>query len=98
MHIRPNHDLKLVALAIAIVAAFGQRAGATLTIGRGNVVKTEGAVLEVAPRQCAFDALLLAHQPVERLVKLLLVNTPEHAYAQPPHRPCAISRKPRRED
>ena len=31
----------------------------------------------MAPGQCAFDALLLAHQPVERLVKLLLVNAPE---------------------
>src|SRR6516165_11276741 len=39
---KAEHDLNLVALAIAIVAAFGQRAGATVKIGRGNVVKNEG--------------------------------------------------------
>src|SRR5262249_32063874 len=52
---KAEHDLKLVAFAIAIVAAFGQRARATLKIGRGDVVKNEGAVLEVTPRQLGHD-------------------------------------------
>jgi hypothetical protein len=54
----PEHDLQLVPLAIAVVAAFGQRAGAALEIGRGDVVEDQRAVLEVAPRQRPLDALL----------------------------------------
>jgi hypothetical protein len=75
-----KHDLEFMTLAVATIAAFGQRAGAAFEIARTDIVENKGAVIEMTPGQRAFNALLLVHQPVERLIKLLLVNRsePEH--------------------
>jgi len=64
-------------LAVTVVPELGQLAGATLEIGRTDVVEHQRAVLQVAPGQRLLDALLLFDQPVEGAVKLLLVDRPE---------------------
>jgi hypothetical protein len=74
---KPEHDLQLAGFAVAIVAEFGERAGAPLEIGRGDVIEHQRAVLEVASRQCFLDALLLSDQPVERVIKRPLVDRPQ---------------------
>ena len=71
---QPEHDLQLAPLAIAAVAQLRQRTGAALEIGRGDIIENQHAVPQVAPRQRLLDAPLFSSQPVERLVKLLLVD------------------------
>src|SRR5580704_16386888 len=74
---KAEHDLQLAGFAVAIVAEFGERAGAPLEIGRGDVIEHQRAVLEVASRQCFLDALLLFDEPVERIIKRPLVDCPQ---------------------
>ena len=52
-----DDDLQLAALAVAIVAPFGQGAGAAFEIGGGDVVENQRAVVQMPPRQRLLDAL-----------------------------------------
>src|SRR5207248_6091716 len=64
-------------LAVAVEPQSGKRAGAAFEIGRGDVVENQRPLPQMPPGQRLLDALLLFHQPVERRIKLLLVNPPE---------------------
>lgn len=70
-------DLQLAFLAVAIVAELGERAAASLHVGRGHVVEHQRAVLEMLARQALLDGRLPLAEPIERIVKLVLVDGPE---------------------
>jgi len=69
----PKDDLQLVALAIARVAQPRQRTTPAFEVGRRDVVQGEGPLCQVTPRQLLLDPALAGHQPVHRLVQILLV-------------------------
>ncbi len=71
---KPEHDLQLAGFAVAIVAEPGERAGTPLEISRGDVIEHQRAVLEMASRQRFLNALLLCQQPIEHVIKRLLVD------------------------
>src|SRR5215831_4842846 len=70
---KPKHDLQL-AFAVAIVTELRQWAGAALKVGSRDVVEHQRAVLQVAAGQRVLDALLLIDEPIEGLIKFLLID------------------------
>src|SRR5215831_11500745 len=70
---KPKHDLQL-AFAVAIVTELRRWAGAALKVGRRDVVEHQRAVLQVAAGQRVLDALLLIDEPIEGLIKFLLID------------------------
>src|SRR5436190_1085583 len=95
---KPKHDLQLSPLAVAVEPQSGKRAGAAFEIGRGDVVENQRPLPQMPPGQRLLDALLLFHQPVERRIKLLLVNPPEFEHlAQRASRRLAIKTARRRQ-
>ena len=56
------------------MAVSGQRAGAALVPGGGEVVEDQGAVFEVAPGQSVLDPLLAREKPVHGFVDVVLVD------------------------
>ena len=67
-------DLQLALLAVAVVAARGQRAVAALEVARGQVVQRQAARGEVPLRQLALDRVLAGEQPVHGAVELVLAG------------------------
>ena len=67
-------DLELAALAVAGVAALGQRTLRALEVDRGDVAEHQGALFEVPGRQVALDAGLALEQPVHGAVELVLAG------------------------
>ena len=70
-------DLQRARLAVAAVAALGERAAAALHVARGHVVEHQRAVREMALGQRRLDGGLALQQPVERGVELVLVDLAE---------------------
>ena len=70
-------DLQGVALAVAAVAAPGQRAASALEVGGGEVVEDEGVVAEVLGGQPGLDGRLAGAEPVEGGVELVLLDLAE---------------------
>ena len=71
---QPEHDLQLPSLAIARIAALGQRAAPPFEVGGGQVVEHQGAVAQVAFGQTLLDDALALEQPVHRGVELVFVD------------------------
>ena len=74
-------DLQPVRTVITAVAVLSQLAAAAFQVGRADVVQHQHAVLEMAPRQGALDALLLAAQPVQGSVDLAFLDGAEVEHA-----------------
>ena len=69
---QPELDLQLAALAVAGVPALGQRTAASFQIHRGEVVKHQGAVLEMPLGQAPLDGVPALEQPVHGGVEIVL--------------------------
>ena len=65
-----EHDLRIVALAVARVPARGQRAAASRQPSRGQVVQHQGRAHQVPTGQPPLDAWLRRVQPVQCSVQL----------------------------
>ena len=74
-------DLQPVRTVITAVTVLSQWAAAAFQVARADIVQHQHAVLEVAPRQAALDALLLAAQPVQGSVDLAFLDGPEVEHA-----------------
>ena len=70
---QPELDLQLAALAVARVAAPPQRTAAPFQPHRRQVVKHQGAVLQMPLGQAPLDGVLTLEQPVHGGVKIVLV-------------------------
>ena len=67
-------DLQLALLAVAVVAELGQLAAAPLHIARRHVVEHQRAGAQMLASERLLDRLLALAQPVERDIKLVLVD------------------------
>ena len=67
-------DLQLALLAVAVVAALGQRAAAAFDVARRDVVEHQRPALQMALGERGLDRTLALEQPVERGVEFVLAN------------------------
>ena len=70
-------DLQLAPLAVAVVAAPGERAAASFHVARRDVVEHQRAVAEMALGQRGLDGGLALQQPVQCGVEFVLVDIAE---------------------
>jgi hypothetical protein len=71
---QPEDDLQLAGLAVPAVAEASQLAAAALEIARGEVIKHEAAILEMAAGEHRLDLRLRPAQEIKRTVELVLVH------------------------
>ncbi len=67
-------DLQLALLAVAVVAAFGQRAAAAFDVARRDVVEHQRPALQMALCERGLDRALTLEEPVERGVEFVLAD------------------------
>jgi hypothetical protein len=67
-------DLQLTLLAVAIVAALGERTARALEVARRQVVEHQAALAQMARGQLLLDRVLAREQPVHRRVQVVLVG------------------------
>ena len=68
---QPEDDLRVIALAVARMAARGQLAAVPGQPGRGQVVQHQGRARQVLTRQAPLDGRLRVVQPVQRPVQII---------------------------
>ena len=67
-------DLRLALLAVAVVAALGQRTAAAFDVARRHVVEHQRSALQMALGERGLDRALALVQPIERRVEFALVD------------------------
>ena len=67
-------DLRLALLAVAVVAALGQRTAAAFDIARRDVVEHQRPALQMALGERGLDRALALMQPIQRGVEFALVD------------------------
>src|SRR5208283_4960573 len=65
-------DLKLAALAIAVVPKLRQRARVSLEVARGQVVQDQPLLAKMSCRKALLDGILAFEQPVHGLIQVVL--------------------------
>ena len=70
-------DLQLALLAVAVVAALGQRAAAGFDVARRDVVQHQRPAVEMAFGEGGLDGRLTLEQPIEGRVEFVLADLAE---------------------
>ena len=77
---KPIDDLQLALLAVAAVAAPGERAAAAFDVARRDVVEHQRPALQMALCQRGLDRALTLEEPVERGVEFVLADVAERQF------------------
>ena len=86
-------DLQLSLRSIATNTQRGQRAGAAFEVEGGQVVKDQSPLAQMLSGQRRFDARLASHQPVHRLVEVVLATALQPQDAEHRH-DVAVRQRP----